>query len=205
MDKKEVEYYVTTAIYNILYVNDLACSCIVDLADFMKKEDKETRRIYSALRKRQIYYDIDIQKMLHKEISFFAEYNSQMDIHVHPKLEEFTNAIENVLKENNVDNARFIALTETARTIIGYSVLNIENRIKECLQYEKDCVNLRQYKLKEILCIIEDFSDWVSRKCRNIDLNKSEEVMTAYRNLDKILTNSEIINKSIFEARNCLC
>lgn len=205
MDKKEIEYYVTTAIYNILYVNDLACSCIVDLADFVKKENKETRRIYSALRKRQIYYDIDIQKMLHKEISFFAEYNSQMDIYARSKLEEFTNAIEKVLKENNVDNARFIALTETARTVVGYSVLNIENRINECLQYEKDCVNLRQYKLEHLKRIAEQLSDWVSRKCRNIDLNKSEEVMTAYRSLDKVLTSSEIINKSIFEARNCLC
>ena len=119
-----------------------------------------------------------------------------------PKLNDFIDAMNNAIKGVNSDNYSFIALVEVARTMVGYSVMNVENRVKECLKFKKDSVYLRQYKLTEMCEIVENLSRWCSRKCKGLDLNKCENVMNAYRSLDKILTDVNIINNSIIKSSN---
>lgn len=70
------------------------------------------------------------------------------------------------------------------------------------MKYNKDSVNLRYYKLNEMKKIAENLSDWTKRKCKGINLNKEEDVITTYRELDKALTNSEIINEALFKAKD---
>lgn len=198
---KEIDRRIVVAIYNILYVNDLACACVIDLQDYINKiQDKETQKIYGALRKRQRSYEEIICGVLENQLDKFAEYNSYMDEHVQPLLSRLTDEITNLLDSCGVENARFIALTETARTIIGYSVINVEKRIKECLYISREVVNLRGYKLSDMKRVAENLSKWVSRKCPNIDLNRKDKIINAYRELDKILTNKDIINQSIINA-----
>lgn len=198
---KEIDRRIIIAIYNILYVNDLACACVIDLQDYINKiQDKETQKIYGALRKRQRSYEEIICGVLENQLDKFAEYNSYMDEHVQPLLSRLTDEITNLLDSCGVENARFIALTETARTIIGYSVINVEKRIKECLYINREVVNLREYKLSDMKRVAENLSKWVSRKCPNIDLNRKDKIINAYRELDKILTNKDIINQSIINA-----
>lgn len=198
---KEIDRRIVIAIYNILYVNDLACACVIDLQDYINKiQDKETQKIYGALRRRQRSYEEIICGVLENQLDKFAEYNSYMDEHVQPLLSKLTNEITNLLDSCGVENARFIALTETARTIIGYSVINVEKRIKECLYINGEVVNLRGYKLSDMKRVAENLSKWVSRKCPNIDLNRKDKIINAYRELDKILTNKDIINQSIINA-----
>lgn len=193
---------IKTAIYNILYVNDLACYTVYNLFDLVKKQDKETRKIYGALLKRYKRYDHALFETLDDQISYVAEYNSAMEEQVMPKLNDFIDAMNNAIKGVNSDNYSFIALVEVARTMVGYSVMNVENRVKECLKFKKDSVYLRQYKLTEMCEIVENLSRWCSRKCKGLDLNKCENVMNAYRSLDKILTDVNIINNSIIKSSN---
>lgn len=195
-------YIVTTSIYNIMYVNDLACACIIQMKDFIKNQDKETQKIFGALEKRQRAYEHLISKIIETNIEFLSEYNSCMDESVLPKLEDFINEMKLALDSIGVENSYFVALAEIARTIVGYSVKNVENRVKECLKYKKDSVHLRQYKMLDMLRVAENLSNWVSRKCGKLDLNKCENVMKAYRDLDKTLTNREIINNALFKAKD---
>lgn len=200
---KEIDRRIIIAIYNILYVNDLACACVIDLQDYINKiQDKETQKIYGALRKRQRSYEEIICGVLENQLDKFAEYNSYMDEHVQPLLSRLTDEITNLLDSCGVENARFIALTETARTIIGYSVINVEKRIKECLYINREVVNLRQYKLSEFERIANNLCDWVSRKCKNLNLNESVDILNRYKELDKTLTDCNIINESIIKSMN---
>lgn len=185
-----------------MYVNDLACACIVQMKDFIKNQDKETQKIFGALEKRQRAYEHLISKIIETNIEFLSEYNSCMDESVQPKLEDFINEMKSALDSIGVENSYFVALAEIARTIVGYSVKNVENRVKECLKYKKDSVHLRQYKMLDMLRVAENFSNWVSRKCGKLDLNKCDNVMKAYRDLDKTLTNREIINNALFKAKD---
>lgn len=195
-------YILTTAIYNIMYVNDLACNSVTEMLDYVKDQDKETRKIYGALAKRQRTYESILSKIIPNNMDFLAEYNSQMYEVVFPKIEKLTNEIEFSLKSIGTENSKFIALAEVARTIIGYSVVNVENRVKECLKYKKNAVHLRQYKLNDMLKIAENLSCWTSRKCKALNLNKCENIMTAYRELDKVLTDKEVINEALYKAKD---
>lgn len=188
------------AIYNILYVNDLACYTVYNLFDLVKKQDKETQKIYGALLKRYKTYDHALLKTFEDQIYNIAEYSSNMEEYVMPKLNDLTAAVTEALKGINAENYSFIALVEVARTMLGYSVMNAENRVKECLKYQKDSVYLRQYKLIEMAKIAENLSTWCSRKCGGLNLNECEKVIDAYRSLDKILTDVELIDRCILQS-----
>lgn len=184
-----------------MYVNDLACACVIDMQDYIKQQDKETQKIYGALLKRQREYERDIARILEGKSEFLAEYNSYMDECVQPKLKSLIDELQVALNSVGIENSKFVALTEVARTMVGYSVLNVEKRVEECLKFKKDSVHLRGYKLNEMLRVAENFSDWVSRKCKKLDLNKCENVMNAYRELDKVLTDREVIGNALYKAR----
>ena len=143
----QAELALRIAIYNILYVNDLACACVIDMKDKVKTQDKETRKIYSALLKRQWNYEREMVKILGDQIDFCADVNAEMDETVQIKLCNLYDAIYDYLQSNGVENYGFIAYAELAYTIIGYSILSIDKRIEECRKYNKDVVNLQAYKL----------------------------------------------------------
>ena len=188
------------AIYNILYVNDLACDCVIDMKDKVKTQDKETQKIYGALLKRQINYEKELLNILQGQINFCADVNAEMDDAVQDKVLSLYVAIYDYLKANNVDNCTFIAHAELAYTIIGYSILSIDKRIEECRKYNKDVVNLRAYKLTEMQSIAYNLCNWLGRKCDGINLNDSSEIKEAYHQLDKVLTNCSVIENAIIKA-----
>ena len=198
----QAELALRIAIYNILYVNDLACACVIDMKDKVKNQDKEAQKIVGALVKRQELYESKIREILGEMINSFAVYNDNMDEYVSIKIQNFRNAILQFLKQHCVENAEFITASEIARTMIGYSIISIENRIRECCKYNKDIVNLRQYKLSEFERIANNLCDWVSRKCKNLNLNESVDILNRYKELDKTLTDCNIINESIIKSMN---
>lgn len=193
---------VQTAIYNILYVNDMAYGCVLDLQDYMHDADKETIKIYHALTKRMNEYINMINGLKVSKTYFLSEYNYYMDEYAKPKLEHFTLCMRNAIKDATDKNIDFITTSEIARMIVGYSVLNVENRIKECLKIKKDSFTLRQYEMNEAKRIMENLSRWICRKCNITDLNNYKDLVEAYRDLDKTLTNPIIINECLLKAKN---
>lgn len=195
------EDIVKVCVYNIIYVNDLACACVVALSDKIKEQDKETRRIFSALEKRRFAYERMINDIMSDNIDILSRYGDYMDEKVQPMMDNFIEEMRNTISNVTDSNVDFIALEEVARTMIGYSVMNVENRVKECLKFNKDSVNLRMYKLTEMLSAVESLSKWVVRHCNGIDINKEKDVIQIYRKIDKALTNFEIINGCINKAK----
>ena len=188
------------AIYNILYVNDLACACVIDMKDKVKTQDKETQKIYSALLKRQWNYEREITKIIGEQIGFCADVNAEMDDSVQTKLCDLYDAIYSYLQDNGVENYGFIAYAELAYTIIGYSIMSIDKRIEECRKYNKDVVNLRSYKLTDMGIVAENLCKWLGRKCNGLNLNDCQKIKEAYRELDKVLTNISVIENAIIKA-----
>ena len=196
----QAELALRIAIYNILYVNDLACACVIDMKDKVKTQDKETQKIYSALLKRQWNYEREITKIIGEQIGFCADVNAEMDDAVQDKVFSLYVAIYDYLKANNVDNCTFIAHAELAYTIIGYSILSIDKRIEECRKYNKDVVNLQRYKLIGMLDVSKNLCNWLGRKCNGLNLNDCQEIKDAYHELDKVLTNISVIENAISKA-----
>ena len=193
-------YALQIAIYNMIYVNDLACACVIDMKDKLQEQDKETKKIFGALVKRQVVYEKEITRIVGNKIDFCAEYNSQMDEKIKSLVQDLYDAIYNFLNKNGVENCTFIALAELCYTITSYSVNSIEKRISECLKYSQDILNLRSYKLSEMEKISRNLCNWLCRKIKDMDMNKDENIINAYRKLDKALTNVGNIDCSILKA-----
>ena len=196
----QAELALRIAIYNILYVNDLACACVIDMKDKVKNQDKETQKIYGALLKRQWNYEKELLKILGDQINFCADVNSEMDDSVQTKLCDLYDAIYSYLKNNGVENYDFIAYAELAYTIIGYSVFSIDKRIEECRKYNKDVVNLQRYKLLGMLDVSKSLCNWLERNCNGLNLNDCQEIKKAYSKLDKVLTDIHVIENAILKA-----
>lgn len=193
----QAELALRIAIYNILYVNDLACACVIDMKDKVKNQDKEAQKIYGALLKRQWIYEKEMVKILGDQINFCADVNSEMDDSVQTKLCDLYDAIYSYLQDNRVQNYGFIAYAELAYTIIGYSILSIDKRIEECRKYNKDVVNLRYYKLSEISNISKDLSKWLLRKYNDFDILKSETITTDIKEIIYILNDKRMFLECI--------
>lgn len=203
LTEEEKEAILRTAIYNVLYINDLTIGAIGDIGDFIKDKDKRTKTLFKALKKRTHEYRKELEEIIGKDkLAFFSDYNEKMDDSAYNAYVDFRDAIRKILKKNGVEDYKLIASVEVARTMVGYSCLTIENRIKDCLKYNDKIVNLRYYKLSDTQRVIEDFSEWAIRKIKDkdIDLNHDEQCVKAYKTLDKILTDAVIINEAITDA-----
>lgn len=199
-------YIITTVTYNVLYINDLAVSAVVDLKDFLKGGDKETVKLIKVLEKRVRCYERMLGEVVGDKIDFFADFNSAMDDTIAQKARNLKDILVKVFEKMDSEQGKMMGYIEYARTMVGYAVKTVENRIKECLKYRKDVVSLRHYKLDrkyddnmnyDILSVVENLSRWTSRKCNSINLNKNSHVMDAYSELDLALKDSEIVAEAL--------
>ena len=190
---------IRTAIYNILYVNDLAISCIYEMKPYVETQDKETKKIFNALMKRVNGYKEMTNELGKKNVYVMALFQSFMDDRAFDKVEILKSKIRESIENKDIPNAKFIATTEVARTMVGYSVLSCKKRYEETIKYDKNAVSLLHYRQSDMLRVVENLSNWVGRHCKGLDLN-TESILSAYRDLDKLLTNRYIINDSLEQA-----
>lgn len=186
--------------YNMIYVNDLACQCILELRGHCPKEDKEALKKIYALGKRVREHDSLMAKIVDDKIDFLADFNLYMDEHIQPKVESFREAISHFLMRKNVGTYEFISYVETARTMIEYSIKIIDKRIANLRKFVPDISIMKNYRLMDIQRVIEDLSNWASRKVQGINLNDSPEILNSFSNVNEALTDANIIVKAINES-----
>lgn len=187
-------------LYNMIYVNDLVCQCIQELRGKCPKEDKEALKKIYALEKRVREHDNIMSKIIGDQIDFLADFNLYMDEQVQSKVEYFRNAISEYLRSKSVGNYVFIAYVETARTMTEYSIKIIEKRIDALKMCIPDIKAMRNYRLMDIKRIIEDLSNWASRKINDVDLNDSTGIIDSFKKLNEVLTDANILVNAINES-----
>lgn len=190
------------ATYIVIYVNELANVCVMDIKPSITNKDKETQKIYFAALKRVKEYQSRMAKIAgDNAIGIYASYCDALDQEVLPVIEKYRMSIEKYLCEiEGVENPYFLSMVELARSITNYSVIAISKRIAECLKFDENAVALRGYKQSELLKILEELCKWCFRKASDINYNESEECVNAYREFDAILTNPDIISTCIINA-----
>ena len=190
------------ATYIVIYVNELANVCVMDIKPSIANKDKETQKIYFAALKRVKEYQSRMAKIAgDNAIGIYASYCDALDQEVLPVIEKYRMSIEKYLCYiEGVENPYFLSMVELARSITNYSVIAISKRIAECLKFDENAVALRGYKQSELLKILEELCKWCFRKASDINYNESEECVNAYREFDAILTNPDIISTCIINA-----
>lgn len=184
---KEQERVLSFVTYTTIYIDDMVCNCVRDIAPFITEDrDKECKKIYKALKKRADSYLDRITKMMGEHIYYLAEYSAKMDETCDLFLEKFRIAVKNLLEEYGVENANYYAYIETMRSVAKFSIETIERLIKDSSKIAPDAMRLKGYILNDLVRVAENFAKWEYRnvaKDLTIELSDDERVLNAFLDL----------------------
>lgn len=185
-EKEKSQTVMLYSLYSMLYANDMACNLIKDIEPFIKDRDKETRKIYGALKKRIKEYFSDIEKTLTNSIYFLADYCSAMDEINDCDLYNYRNTIANTYKRYGLSDYKFLGYVECARSMVDYSVLLIDVLCQRAKERKIDAQHLLSYQLLDIKRVVNNFADWCYRKVEcDVNLNKDNDCVYYFSEINK--------------------
>lgn len=194
---------VLMAVYQTMYLNELVCCCVHDIKPSISKMDKETQKIFKAAIKRVREYEKEMIKIAGSSSNVYVDFNDIMDYTIQPLLDKYRDAVYSHFNSiKNVEYPYICALIELARSMTKHSIMEISNRIRDCIKYDEDSVSLRKYKQTDLLGILENLTKWIFRKVEeDINLNDSSECVEAWKNLINAINNPDVIAMAIVKAQ----
>lgn len=174
------------ATYTVLYVNDTVCNCVRLLSPMIAKRDKETRKIYGALKKRANAHLRRLDKVLADKAAYYADFCGEMDDKCDPLLDNYKHTLERVFASSNVQDASYYAHIEMIRTITAYSVKVIDALVDKIKEHTPLATRLRYWQLVEMPEIADNLAKWVYREIPadvSIDFNACDDVMSTFNAL----------------------
>lgn len=194
---------VLMAVYQTMYLNELVCCCVHDIKPSISKMDKETQKIFKAAIKRVREYEKEMIKIAGPSSNVYVDFNDIMDYTIHPLLDKYRDAVYSHFNSiKNVEYPYICSLIELARSMTKHSIMEISNRIRDCLKYDEDSVSLRRYKQTDLLGILENLTKWIFRKVEeDINLNDSSECVEAWKSLINAINNPDVIAMAIVKAQ----
>lgn len=196
-----------SATYLILWLNDCATNLIKDIEYDIKFKDKETRKIYGALKRRINIYQHEIHSIVgDNKAEFFANFNEAMDDTFMPLINDIKKEILKLYVEHDINDADYLSMVEIARFMTEYSCKVNINCVRDMYKLTDKAVSLRSYRLTELNQIMENFANWSYRNCPFFNLNDQSEVLNKFYILDNAigeiqntLNAIEVANKYIGE------
>lgn len=190
------------SVYQVMALNEMCNCCVLDIEPSIKNKDKETKKLFYAAKKRVNWYQKEVNNLTISSGTVYVDFNDSLDLYTKPLLAKYQQALENYLSTiKGVENPYFASLVELARSMTKLSIIEISNRIKECIKFAEDSIALRHYKQQELLDIINNLVKWVFRKAEDIDYNDSLECVEAYKNLVDAYQNPNLIGECIIKAQ----
>lgn len=195
-EKTELENYY---VYQILYINDIACNYCKEISVELKKvpyRSNGAKKIYGALMKRvNAYFDLIANCGL--DMNSIANFFAERDDAVFDKIYNFKNAIYDVFEKNNITHASWLAACETASTLCDYAVKLCQEYIKRIAKYSSE------ESARKIKClVIMSISEVIDSLCKfsynaagtgsvNLNLNTDQTVVSSFKRLSKEFLNPD--------------
>lgn len=156
--KDRIALYAT---YAMLYINDITCNEILFLDNYITGKDKETQKIYGALKKRAKQYLSDIRKIVGDHSLYYSEYCSSMDDFCDEKLEGLKKAIVNAIKEKGIDDYEFVGRVAAVEILTFHAITSAEYLIRESAKITPDSNRLKKYILTDINRVANNLTKWL--------------------------------------------
>lgn len=188
--KEKEENLLLYATYTILYLNDTAYNCVKELEPYIEDKDKETKKIFGALKKRVDKYFHNLNTIAKDSIAYLADYCAEMDDICYDSMLAFKNSLYDVYTECNLDDSEYFTQVETMRSMAEVSFVaskKIVNALKRKVR-KTDCLN--NYISDEFSKIANNFADWAYRKAPkdlNINFNEDTEVMKNFQEMSGLM------------------
>ena len=187
--------FLVYATYVIIYANDTACNSVLELETFIQDEDKETKKLYRALKRRALGY-IRYFNNLVGELSWFtSEYFGSMDEGNIDLIDDMYDELERYLVECGAEKPQLYAKLEQVR-LLSHIAVEIHNSLmKECSKNNISTYNLKSYRLSELKRVSDNLSEWADRHFKA----KTPCDMSSNKRLVEMLTK---IHKSLMSYEN---
>lgn len=198
-------------VYQILYANDAACNQVKFLAPHIETiaynselTRKRLKTIYGALMKRvNSYWEMMNSSQIDQ--ASIAELFANMDIYTDDNIDNFRNAIDDVLIKHGVEQHEWVAMVETAHVMCQYAVqigIDMLDRLQRMPNTHP--ATIRKLLIVEILRVMDGFSKFVADAAHLgntlIDLNKEPTVEAAFRKLNIAYIKPENYTKALAAA-----
>lgn len=190
------------ATYISLYVNDIACNSIYDIKPYVADKDKETRKIYGALKKRADHYFAHVSKVVKLDGSYFlADFNQVIDECADKPMEMLVKTIKGCLRKYNIEDDGLICNTIVAHILVETAVTVVTTLSDEMKKEDGWKRGLDGWKLTEIRRVTRNLYFWVCRKIEDgviQEINRVVEPITSlfsssvfgYNNFEKAYENA---------------
>lgn len=178
--------FIVYATYTIIYANDTACNSVLELEEFINDEDKETKKIYRALKRRALGYLRFFNSMMGELSWATSDYFGSMDEKTEGYVEDIYKEIENVLIECGAEKTKLYAKLEQVRLFCHIAVEIHSRLIKECKNNSIPTYSLASYRLDELKRVADNLSNWLDRRFKSkkqCDMTKSEKLVALFNDL----------------------
>lgn len=186
--KQEKENAFAYAFYTSMYALDTLCNFIRELAPMVANKDKETRKIYGALKKRANSHLRAFDKELGKDADVFALFCEYRDEVVEDKLLAYKQSFMRAYRE--LPEPSYYAHIETIRILSELVNNTIKNIVKKVVDIEPNAWWIKGYVNEDIPKIASNLADWVYNQIpnnTNVDFSVQKDVEDALDALSESL------------------
>lgn len=197
--KEQEERLSLYSIYTILYMNDMACFSIQQIGKDVDLNNKECKKIYEALLKREKQYYRDIEKIVGDKIDYYCDYCTEMDAICDDAYFDFKQSIEEAYKNAGIDNYKYFAIMEVMRSIVELSTIAGQDVVNKVCVHVPSAKWMERYLLKDISRVANNLANWEYRKIDKsikINFNQDSDVMKKFHKLSECLIDYESFDKS---------
>ena len=191
--------YLVYATYVIIYANDTACNSALELETFIKDEDKETKKIYGALKKRALDY-IRYFNNLVGELSWAtSEYFGSMDDQLNGFIDDMYDELERTLIDSGAEKPKMYAKLEQVRLLCHIAVEIHNSLMKECSKNNIATYSLKSYRLGELKRVSDNLSEWCDKHFKSskpCDMSANKVLISIMRDINTNLMSYENFIKS---------
>ncbi len=189
-----------TAVYNILFTNDVVCGLVVDFISQLKKSPyyrfnvkQQAKRIESEMQK----YEKRIAEIAGKKIYFMADANEVISEELQPDLLKMEYSIKSEFDKHKIKDSALLAKLELTRCMCELSCLSLDKRIEETIPYNQDAKRLTYLRLTVLFSLIDGLSNILYQSKEYINLNESPNCKMAMQIIQRKLTDCNIISRAI--------
>lgn len=184
------------ALYTMLYVNDLACNSVYDVRQFTIGKDKETIKIYGALKKRVDNYFSHLRKTIKIEgLYFLSDYNEVIDEAVDKHIEMLRTTIRGCLRKHDIKDDGLISNTIIAHIFVEFAITSVKTLSIEMQKEDARMKGMNAWVLNEVQRVCRNFYFWV---CRKVEDDVLKEMNNLVQPIADLISNS-ICNYMTFE------
>lgn len=198
MSKEQEERLLLYATYTILYLNDTACFTIQQLSQIVPN-NKESRKIYGALLKRNKEYLSEINKIVDNKMDYYCDFCTEMDSICDNQLFAFKKTLQKAYAESNIDNSAYFASVELMRSMVDLAVEAGKNVISKLSVVLPKISWLLKYLPTDMMRVANNFANWEYRKIPKgivINFTEESEVMQEFRKLSECLIDYNSFDKA---------